>query len=297
MKALIVVLGGLALGPMQAAVTVGVWKPSFQGVEFATGEADQAEARLQKVSAVRVDLRDPGIEFLSTPANGDRPRETISETTGEFLVHHGLQVAINANFFSPCCAPGDKDLTGLAISRGEIVSPQEARHNGAGVLRITRDNRATITVMNNTPIPTQGIWTAISGSGVVLANGKKPAGASEDDDNSAHPRTAVGLSADRRYLVMLTIDGRQPGYSTGATMSDVADWLLRFGAQDGFNLDGGGSTTLVRANEGTAVVLNRPSGGTFGWSGNTGKSGPVNGLRSNGSNFGVFARPLAVSGK
>ena len=176
MRCLWLFLGVTVLaGPVMATVTVGAWTPLFQGVERATGEPDQAEARLQKVSAVRVDLGDPDIEFFSTPSNGERPLETTSESTSEFLGRHGLQVAINANFFSPCCAPGDKDLAGLAISRGEVVSPQEVRHHGAGVLLLTRDNRATIAVMDATVLRTREVWTAISGSGVVLVGGEKPA--------------------------------------------------------------------------------------------------------------------------
>jgi hypothetical protein len=277
------------LGPMPAAVTVGAWKPLFQGVTWAKGEADQAEARLQRVVAVRVDLRVPGIEFFSTAANGEKPLETTSETTSEFLARNGLQVAINANFFSPCCAPGNKDLTGLAISRGEIVSRQEARHNGSGVLLITRDNRATIAVLNNTPIVTAGVWTAISGSGVVLSGGEKPANPTKEFFTLAHPRSAVGVTKDGRYLVLVTIDGRQSGYSDGATLAEVADWLTRFGAHDGINLDGGGSTTLVAESGGRAVGLNRPSGAVRG--------SEVRQERSNGNNFGVWAKPLAVPEK
>jgi hypothetical protein len=289
MKGCFLGLGLWLVVPMSAAVTVTAWRPLFQGVEWARGEADKAEPRVQRVVAVRVDLRTEGIEFFSTPSNGKRPLETTSETTSEFLVRNELQVAINANFFSPCCTPGDKDLTGLAISRGEIVSPQEARHYGSGVLLITRDNRATITVMNNTPIVTNGVWTAISGSGVVLIAGEKPVDPTKEFTMLSDPRSAVGLSKDARYLILMTIDGRQSGYSEGATLAEVADWLARFGAHDGVNLDGGGSTTLVAASEGRAVRLNRPSGS--GWSSQPQRE------RSNGSNFGVRATPLSVTVK
>jgi hypothetical protein len=275
-------------GPLPAAITVGEWKPLFQGVELARGEADKAEPRLQRVVVVRVDLRAPGIELFATPANGDKPLETTSETTSEFLVRNGLQVAINANFFGPCCSPGDKDLTGLAISKGEIVSVQEGRHNGSGVLLITRDNRASITVMNNTPIPTDGVWTAISGSGVVLIGGAKPPNPTKEFGTLSHPRSAVGLTKDGRYLILMTVDGRQDGYSQGATLAEVADWLARFGAHDGINLDGGGSTTLAAALDGRAVVLNRPSGAVRG--------SEQRQERSNGNNFGVWARPLVKVG-
>ena len=274
--------------PAHAAITVGAWAPIFQGVEFARGEADP---RLQKVCAVRVDLRARGIELFSTPSGGTVPKETTSETTGEFLAHYRLQVAINANFYDPCCTPGDKDLLGLAMSRGSVVSPPVARGTGAAVLVVTRDNHATIT-KTNAGLTAQNYWTAIAGSEIVLAGGAKPALSDTEFNKTPHPRTAVGLTKGGRYLILMIIDGRQPGYSMGATMEEVADWLQRFGAGDGLNLDGGGSTTLVRELDGRPKVLNMPSGVALGSSDNAGKSSGERPLRSNGNNFGVFATPL-----
>lgn len=296
MRCLWLFLGVTVLaGQVSATLTVGAWTPLFQGVERATGEADQAEARLQKVSAVRVDLRDPDIEFFSTPSNGGRPLETTSESTSEFLVRHGLQVAINANFFTPCCAPGEKDLAGLAISRGETVSPQVQSHSGSTVLLITKDNRASI-VSTEKAIATDGVWTAVAGSGAVLIGGAKPAMVPKEFILTAHPRTAVGVSKDGRYLILLTIDGRQEGYSMGATLGEVADWLRRFGAHDGLNLDGGGSTAMVMAGAAGAVVLNHPSGAAKPGAGKAGDGAKSGGQRSNGNNFGVWAKPLGADG-
>jgi exopolysaccharide biosynthesis protein len=212
-------------------VTVGKWQPLFQGVELATGEADQAEVRRQRVLAVRIDVQAPGVEFFSTPANGDRPLETISETTAEFLVHHGVQVAINANFFSPCCSPGDKDLSGLAISRGEVVSPPEVNRTNSQALVITRDNRARIVdTAAAEGFSSAGIWTAVSGSDRLLLDGKKPANWAEARAKAVHPRTAVGVSRYGRFVLWLVVDGRQAGYSEGANFAELADWLQRFGA-------------------------------------------------------------------
>ena len=278
----------------RAAVTVGQWKPIFKGAELAAGAADAAEPRLQQVRAVRVDLRDPAIELFSTPSNGPAPLETTSETTSEFLVHYGLQVAINANFYDPCCTPGDKDLLGLAISRGTVVSPPVTTGTGSKALVITRDNHATITTTGER-FSTHDIWTAVAGSEIVLLGGAKPKLAETEFNKVAHPRTAVGVSKDGRYLILLVIDGRQPGYSLGATMDEVAEWLLRFGASDGLNLDGGGSTALVREQGGKPAVLNQPSGVALGSSDNAGKTGGARQQRSNGNNFGVFAKPLPAA--
>lgn len=70
-----------------------------------------------------------------------------------------------------------------------------------------------------------------------------------------HPRTAVGLSADRNTLVLLTVDGRQPLVSIGQNLYELAAEMLRQGCADAINLDGGGSTTMVVRGE----VKNRPS--------------------------------------
>jgi hypothetical protein len=70
------------------------------------------------------------------------------------------------------------------------------------------------------------------------------------------PRSAVGQRADGGVL-LVTTDGRQPGYSVGMTNFELAQTLVRLGAVRGMALDGGGSATL--AFEGT--VLNSPSDG------------------------------------
>ena len=80
-------------------------------------------------------------------------------------------------------------------------------------------------------------------------------------------------------------------------MDEVAEWLLRFGASEGVNLDGGGSTTLVREQDGNAVVLNQPSDVVLGSGDNAGKPGTERAQRSNGNNLGVFARPLPAQTK
>ncbi|MEX0657590.1 MAG: cell wall-binding repeat-containing protein [Egibacteraceae bacterium] len=59
-----------------------------------------------------------------------------------------------------------------------------------------------------------------------------------------HPRSAIGRTADGRVL-LVTVDGRRPGYSVGMTMHELAHLLRQMGAVDGLALDGGGSTQMV----------------------------------------------------
>jgi exopolysaccharide biosynthesis protein len=61
-----------------------------------------------------------------------------------------------------------------------------------------------------------------------------------------HPRTAVAMTRDSLTVLLVAVDGRprQPGGSVGMTLVELADFLVRIGAWQALNLDGGGSTTL-----------------------------------------------------
>lgn len=70
-----------------------------------------------------------------------------------------------------------------------------------------------------------------------------------------HPRTAIGRTAQGEIL-WVTVDGRQP-HSQGASLPELAQIMVRLGAVEAINLDGGGSTTLVVRN----LIVNSPSDG------------------------------------
>ena len=71
---------------------------------------------------------------------------------------------------------------------------------------------------------------------------------------SHEPRTALGYNTDKLFLVVA--DGRQPKYSTGLTLYELASILIELGATEAINLDGGSSSTFV-VND---TVINKPSG-------------------------------------
>ena len=107
-------------------------------------------------------------------------------------------------------------------------------------------------------------WSVVSdaiGGGPVLVRDGVPVYRSNEAFTIAQlaprgPRTAVGQRSDGGIL-LVTTDGRQPGFSVGMTNFELAQALVRLGAVRGMALDGGGSSTL--AFEG--AVLNSPSDG------------------------------------
>lgn len=99
---------------------------------------------------------------------------------------------------------------------------------------------------------------AISGDRPVLVNGVRTV----INNTIAHPRTAVGIDADGRKLLILVVDGRS-AVSRGYTMVELADMMTALGAENAINLDGGGSSTMYTRNgTGGFGVVNEPSDGT-----------------------------------
>lgn len=68
------------------------------------------------------------------------------------------------------------------------------------------------------------------------------------------PRTAVGVKEDGTVL-LLTVDGRQPGYSAGFTGKELAEYLISCGVKDAAMLDGGASTEMLLEGR----LVSRPS--------------------------------------
>jgi exopolysaccharide biosynthesis protein len=62
---------------------------------------------------------------------------------------------------------------------------------------------------------------------------------------------------------MVTVDGRQPGYSVGVSLAEAGRLMVSLGAVEALNLDGGGSTVMAARlpQSGAFGVVNHPSHG------------------------------------
>ena len=69
------------------------------------------------------------------------------------------------------------------------------------------------------------------------------------------PRTGLGQLADGR-IILVAVDGRQPGYSVGMTNFELAQAMVRLGAVTAMAFDGGGSTTMAF----NGALLSKPPG-------------------------------------
>lgn len=285
-------LGLTAAMGLIADPALGPWLPLFQGIDHQVATNDTRGTdfvNLMVANVLRVDLQAPGVQFLASPRIDNyaaNSRETAGMTVSRFVKVQGVQAAVNAGFFRPSeyYLPEGTPMavSGLLISQGEPVSPASSGYSAS--LYIDAANHAQIFPTNFPAASTNDIWTAVSGDYPVLVNGVNIGRKylSWGGIHDVNPRTAIGLSQDRRYLYLVTIDGRQPGYSNGAWDFETAAWLQVLGAHDGINMDGGGSSTMsIQDVTGNPRRLNRPSA--------VADSGRE---RTVGGHLGVFALPL-----
>lgn len=249
------------------------WTQLHQGISFS--ENSSTTPRLQKVYVLRIDLNEKGLSFFTTPRRQEgfemEKNETVRRRTGEFLEQYQLLVAVNANFFSlpkgeSFDEPGSSDLHGIAVSAGTVVSKPKAGYKAFFALK--KDGTPIIGDDLKSDAELDEFEIAVAGNVVLLDQGNIV----QRSDQAVHPRSAVGISQDRRFVYLLVVDGRRKEHSIGANYAETAAWLRFYGAWDGLNLDGGGSTTMaVRDEQGRPKIVNRPSGR----------------LRYNGNNLGV----------
>lgn len=185
----------------------------------------------------------PGEVVLFTPVwGGTTPRaaDTVDVVLGTF----------------PQTAP-DADLTGavaqVAVGGGSQIPP------GGAVLQ-ARGRTISQKLTAEAPVGTkivsrlllQPAWTgvvqALGGGPVLVRDGKAVFRANEAFTAAQllprAPRAAVGQTADGRVL-LVAVDGSQPGYSVGMTTFELALALQRLGAVRAMALGGGDSASLA----------------------------------------------------
>jgi len=257
-----VVAALVAMAAMPAAqaatINLGEYTDLFRGVSTMNANVDGRAAAI-----VRIDLSDPGIEFVTTPpCAGCTPNtgsgvEVPAQTTSSFLTSSGAQIAINAN--RDGVSGANASNLGLAVSNGVLVSPDQA---GNDALLIQAGNIASIVTGGTADLT--GVINAVAGTaGAILKDGAYTG----VTDNQSANRSGLGLSSDGLYLYLLK----------GQNINFEQEALLFFalGADDAINLNGGQSASLYYAGfSGAAELLD------------TGAD------RAVGTNLGIKARPL-----
>ena len=213
------------------------------------------DPRLWVAHIITIDLHTAGISFMVTPPddeNGEYPLK--ARKTSDFLEEYGLQIAVNGDGFTPWYS---NSLLDYYPHSGDPVIPignsyslgTRYSEGNRPTMYISKDNVAQFETPKGKP------YNAISGSHMLIVEGEPIEGL---DSEIPAPRTALGVDFGPDRLVIVVVDGRQPFYSEGATLTQLADLMVEYGVYTAMAMDGGGSSTLVIEEGGKAKILNSP---------------------------------------
>jgi exopolysaccharide biosynthesis protein len=227
---------------LASAATAEDWTPVAPGVEYRRVLRDGLDAH-----AVRADLREKSIAVVAT-AEHER-----GLTVSGFAQGRRAITAVNGDYFDASLVP-----VGLAMGDGEVWARADERLRRQEVIGVGGRRVAIFPRAHPLRQPKRWMTGAVSGWPMVVQECKAVAAllGSDHFTRAAHPRTAVGLSKDRRRLLLVVADGRREGVP-GPTLPELAALMVELGACTAVNLDGGGSSALWLRDR----IVNQPSDG------------------------------------
>ena len=188
-----------------------------------------------------------GTSILSAFANNTYGRN-ITDTTSDMAEENNAVLAINGDYYGA-------RQSGYVIRNGVVYRNQGS--NGEDMV-ISKDG--TLSFISESDTTTDSLmqkqaWQVLSFGPVLVENGQ--VAVTENDEvgmaMASNPRTAIGTVAKNHYLFVVS-DGRT-SESAGLSLYELANFMKALGATNVYNLDGGGSSTMVFQGE----VVNNPT--------------------------------------
>ncbi len=155
---------------------------------------------------------------------------------------------------------------GVIIRNGELLRTHDTTRN---LLILDADGNMTVKVDREgedykslgRQLIDAGVWQTFEFGPELVRNGQAVAFSAAFDVISTRstrlePRTAIGQIGPLHYVIIV-VDGRQDGYSSGITLPDLQKLFIQYGATTAMNLDGGGSAEMWFNGE----IISSPSGG------------------------------------
>jgi exopolysaccharide biosynthesis protein len=143
--------------------------------------------------------------------------------------------------------------SGIVMSGGKLLYHDIGMEDPVNVVGIDKTGLMVAGRYKPSELLKMGVRDAVTFQPKFIVNGKGLV-KNEADGWGIAPRTCMAQKKDGT-IMFIVIDGRQPGYSVGATLYDVQLILLDKGAVTAANLDGGSSSIMVKDNQ----VINHPS--------------------------------------
>jgi exopolysaccharide biosynthesis protein len=178
----------------------------------------------------------------------------VTQTTSEIAESAGAILAINGDYY------GARE-SGYVIRNGQLYRSEAV--SGQEDLVIYGDG--SFGIINESDVSAEeliedGAVQTLSFGPALVEDGEVSVGTNDEvkKATNSNPRTAIGVKADGTYLFVVA-DGRTDE-SEGLSLYELAEFMKEQGAVTAYNLDGGGSSTMVF----NGNVINNPTGGRAG---------------------------------
>lgn len=195
--------------------------------------------RVENTTVYVADVQLADISLLKTALAGNTYARNLTETTSVQAANAGAILAINGDYYGA-------QERGYVLRNGVLY--RASAQSGTDALVIGADGNFRIINEGETSADTlvrEGAWQVLT-FGPALINGGQVTVSSSDEVGRAmtsNPRTAIGQISEGHYLLVVS-DGRTKE-STGLSLRQLAELMQSLGAQIAYNLDGGGSSTMV----------------------------------------------------
>ena len=221
------------------------WIPIERGVHYREIIRDGLHAYV-----VRVDLERDDLRVVATP------EEQKGVVVSRFAESVSAIAAVNADYFDE-----QMRTVGHAMSGGDAWEGRHGTRNQP-VIGFGADRAEIFSVEGRDAELPEWVDEAVSGWPLLIENctpfTAEQLPGSDFFTRAPHPRTAAGLSKDRRWLFLVVADGRREGIP-GPTLAELGSFMrAELEVCSALNLDGGGSSAIVIEGE----LMNQPSDGS-----------------------------------
>lgn len=166
----------------------------------------------------------------------------------ELVSVSGAVAGINAGgFYDPNSQGNGAYPDGITVKDGQIVHSNIPGDKSANLIGFDQEGRLILKTLTAAQIASgaiakNSIKQAISFEPNLIIGGIPQV--KGDGGWGFAPRTGIGQTADGT-VIFVVIDGRQPDWSMGASLRDLMNVFIEYGADNAANLDGGSSTEMV----------------------------------------------------
>lgn len=237
------------------AVSSDDWSYRSSDINISIRQVETGEGK-EKITYYVADVQLRNGASLSSAFAKNAFGRNIIENTSVIAANNNALFAINGDYY------GFRS-DGVIIRNGTLYRNEPARTGLAlyadGTIKSYDETQKTAA-----SLLADGVTQTYSFGPALVSDGKVAADLEQVkiDTNfgnrsiqGANPRTGIGLISANHYLFVV-VDGRKEGYSAGMTLSQFAQLFKELGAAEAYNLDGGGSSTMVFQGR----VVNNPLG-------------------------------------